>query len=144
MARIKLDVPDKFNFATELSVRTGDVNYGGHMGNDALLSLLNEARIRFLEKHGFSEKDAGGAGLIMSDVAIVYKAQAFHGNRLLIEVAVSELGRHGCDLLYKVTHKESGREVARAKTGIVFFDYSSNKMAKTPEEFTRLFAGSST
>lgn len=139
MPRIKLDMPDHFEFSTEFSVRIGDVNYGGHMGNDSILSMLNEARIRFLREHGLSEMDAGGAGLIMGDVAIVYKAQAFHGDRLSVEVCVGEVGRHGCELYYRVSHKKSGQETALAKTGILFFDYSSNKLAKTPEKFKRLF-----
>ena len=50
MARVKLEIPELLPFATELEVRVGDVNYGGHLGNDALLGLLHEARIRFLGK----------------------------------------------------------------------------------------------
>ena len=120
-------------------MRIGDVNYGGHLGNDSMLTLLNEARLVFLQKYGFSELDAGGAGLIMSDVAIVYKAEAFHGDLLLIEVAVAEIGALGCDLVYRVTHKKDGKEAARAKTGIVFFDYSTRKIVKTPEKFAQTF-----
>ena len=51
MARIKLDLPERFPFSTELRVRITDVNYGGHMGNDSLLGLLHEARVRFLEHY---------------------------------------------------------------------------------------------
>ncbi len=142
MARIKLDIPNRFDFSTELSVRASDVNYGGHLGNDSMLSLLNEARIRFFKSHGFTEKDSDGEqGIIMSDVAIVYKAQAFHGDRLLIDVAVSEMRRIGCDLFYRVALMESSREVALAKTGLVFFDYSSNRIARMPEKLQRAFAG---
>ena len=141
MARMKLDMPERFGFSTELSVRAADVNYGGHLGNDSMLSLLNEARLRFLKSHGFTEMDAGGAGIIMSDAAIVYKAEAFHGDTLVIEVAVAEAGRSGCDLYYRVTDKKTGREVAHAKTGIVFFDYAARRIARTPEKFSVLFVG---
>lgn len=141
MARTKLDMPDKYVFSTELTVRISDVNYGGHMGNDALLSLLNEARVRFLREHGFSELDAGGAGLIMSEVLILYKAQAFHGDRLTVDIAVADIEKCGCDILYRVTRKDGCNEVARARTGMIFFDYSSNRIAKTPEKFAHLFCG---
>ena len=57
MARIKLDLPGRFPFSTELRVRITDVNYGGHMGNDALLGLLHEARVQFLAHYGLSELD---------------------------------------------------------------------------------------
>jgi acyl-CoA thioester hydrolase len=50
MARIKIEIPEQFIFETQLKVRIGDINYGGHMGNDAVLTLAHQARIEFLEK----------------------------------------------------------------------------------------------
>jgi acyl-CoA thioesterase FadM len=135
MPRIRIDLPETFDFSTDLRVRIGDVNYGGHLGNDALLSLLHEARVRFLNGLGFSEGDAGGAGIIMTDAAIVYRAEAFQGETLRIDIAVGELTRHGCDFIYRVTNRETGKEVARAKTGIVFFDYRRRKIVRVPDAF---------
>ncbi len=139
MARIKLDLPEVFEFSFELSVRISDINYGGHLGNDAVLALLNEARIKFLAQHGFTEMDIGGVGLIMANAVIQYKSQAFHNDRLLIEVAVCNVGRHGCDFAYRISNKETGKEIVRSTTGIVFFDYSRNKVAEVPEKFRALF-----
>ncbi|MFO1422519.1 MAG: thioesterase family protein [Candidatus Competibacteraceae bacterium] len=140
MARIKLDLPDHFPFATELRIRITDVNYGGHMGNDSLLGLLHEARVRFLEQCGFSELNICGLGLIMADSVIVYKSEAFPGERLEIAVTVTDFNKYGCDFVYRVTEKLSGREVARAKTGIVFFDYARRAIQQVPSAFRDLFA----
>ncbi|MDG4594643.1 MAG: thioesterase family protein [Candidatus Contendobacter sp.] len=140
MARIKLDLPEHFPFNTELRVRITDVNYGGHMGNDSLLGLLHEARVRFLEQCGFSELNICGLGLIMADSAIVYKSEAFPGERLDIAVAATDFNKYGCDFVYRVTEKLSGREVARAKTGIVFFDYARRAIQPVPSAFHELFA----
>jgi len=139
VARVKLDLPDVFEFSAELTVRVSDINYGGHLGNDMLLSLMNEARVRFLAQYDFTEKDAGGAGLIMTDAVIIYKAQAFLGDKLLIEVAVCDVGKCGCDFVYRITNKENSTEIARSRTGIVFFDYATNKMVRVPEKFKALF-----
>ena len=57
MARIKIELPEKFIFSTEIPLRISDINYGGHLGNDAVLSIAHEARIRFFNKHGFKEID---------------------------------------------------------------------------------------
>lgn len=135
MARLKIELPASFAFATELDVRITDINYGRHLGNDALLGLLHEARLRFLASMGFSELDAGGAALIMADVAIAFRSQAFHGDRLRVEVAVAEPGRLGFDLVYRMTDASTGREVARAKTGMAFFDYEAGKPVRMPEAF---------
>ena len=140
MARIKLDLPANFPFTTELRVRITDVNYGGHLGNDALLGLLHEARVRFLAHYELSELDIGGAGLIMADSAIVYKSEAFPGETLAIAVTVADFNKYGCDFVYRVTEPTSGREVARAKTGFVFFDYQRRAMQKIPQLFLDLFA----
>ena len=48
MARVKLDLNGvEFVFRTELDVRITDINYGRHVGNDAMLGLLHEARLRY-------------------------------------------------------------------------------------------------
>ena len=78
MARIHLNLPAHFPFCAELRVRITDVNYGGHMGNDALLGLLHEARVQFLAHYGLSELDIGGLGIIMADSVIVYKLSLIH------------------------------------------------------------------
>ncbi len=134
MARLKLDLPETFAFSTPMTVRIGDVNYGRHLGNDAVLALAHEARLLFLRKHGFSEIDAGGCGMIMADAAIVFKAQAFHGDVLTIDVAVADWSRCGCDFVYRFS-KADGTEVARIKTGIVFFNYETNRVESVPEKF---------
>lgn len=141
MARIKLQLPESFPFSTELRVRITDVNYGGHMGNDSLLGLLHEARVRFLANYGLSELGIGGAniGIIMADSVILYKSEAFPGELLKIAVTANDFNKYGCDFVYLVTESSSGREVARAKTGIVFFDYQQRAVQKTPPSFHKLF-----
>jgi acyl-CoA thioester hydrolase len=139
MARLKLDIPDRFQFYTEMAVRITDLNYGKHLGNDALLSMIHEARVRFLRHHGFPEEDVGGVGIIMTDVAILYKAECFYGDTLRIGVGVRDIGKSGCDIVYLISHKVTGKEVARAKTGIVFFDYANRKVMEVPERFSEIF-----
>ena len=120
-----------------MPVRVDDINYGGHLGNDAVLSLLQEARLRLLATHGFSEMDVDGVGMIMVDAAVEYKAEAFYGEMLRIEVGVNEFTSTGCDFVYRIT-KADGKEVARAKTGIAFFDYTRRKIVSVPEKFRAL------
>jgi len=136
MARLTLDLPPRFAFSTELEVQVGHINYGGHLGNDAMLTLVHEARVRFLRHLGLSERDAGGAGLLMVDALVIYRSEVFHGETLVIEVAVGDMTRSGCDFLFRVTSRGSGREAARAKTGVVFFDYGQRRIARVPSAFT--------
>jgi acyl-CoA thioesterase FadM len=140
MPRIKIDIPSLFHFTTEIPVRITDINYGGHLGNDSMLSIIHEARVRLLMEHGWTEFDAGGAGIIMTDSAIVYKSEAFYGESLRIQVTVKDFSRFGCDIYYLVRERESGREVVRAKTGIAFYDYGRKQLSPVPEVFASKFS----
>lgn len=139
MARAQLALPVDFLFATELEVRITDMNYAGHLAGDAVLGLLHEARVRFFAHHGCQEMDLFGVSLIITDAILIYKSEAFQGEMLRIEVALMDFNRYGCDIVYRVSEKHSGREVARAKTGMVFFDYASRKVQPTPAPFLALF-----
>lgn len=138
MQRIKIDLPQKFLFSTEISVRVYDVNFAGHLSNDSILSMVHEARILFLKNWGYSEVDTEGAGIIMFDAAIQYKSQGYHGDVLVFDVTVNNFIKTGCDFFFRITNKSNGKEIARAKTGIAFFDYKDNKLVPVPEKFQSL------
>ena len=137
MARIKIEIPDKFIYKTEIPIRITDINYGGHLGNDSLLSIIHEARVRFLNHIGYSESNVEGNGIIMIDAGIQYKSEGFYGDELIIEIAVTDFSGIGCDFIYKVINKNSNKEIAVAKTGIVFFNYEKRKTAPVPPEFKK-------
>ena len=139
MARIILELPAVFSFTTDIPVTINYINYGAHVGNDSMLSILHEARIRLLKSHGFSELNIDGLGLIITDVAVVYKAEAYQGDNLEVRIAVQDPNKYGCDFFYQVIHKDSGKEIARAKTGCVFFDYNAKKVSEAPKSFKDLF-----
>jgi len=135
MARIKIELPQKFIFKTEIAIRITDINYGGHLGNDSLLSIIHEARVRFFKHLNYSEADIEGCGIIMTDAAIQYKSESFYGDELLIEVGVIDFSKIGCDIVYRITNNNSKKEIALAKTGIVFYDYKDKKIVSVPENF---------
>jgi len=141
VARIKLEMPTVYPFRTELTVRITDINYGGHLGNADVLALMHEARVRFLKSFGYSEINVEGYGTIMLDSVVIYKAQAFAGEVLQIEIAAGDFSRLGCDIFYRITKKEGGAEVVLAKTGIAVFDYANQKRVSPPEAFVKKLGG---
>ena len=137
MARIKIDLPGKFSFSTNIPIRITDINFGGHVGNDTILSIIHESRAKFFTHCGYTELNFGGVGTIMSDVAIEYKDQIYYGDEVYASVAVGEISKVAFDLFYKLEKKSSnGKEstVAFAKTWIVCYDYDKKKVAAIPEE----------
>jgi acyl-CoA thioester hydrolase len=135
MPRVEIELPASFVFRTQIPIRIGDINYGGHLGNDAVLAIAQEARVRLLRDHGFTELDVGGVGLVMADAAVVYRAEGRYGMVLDVDVAAADVRSRGFELVYRLADAASGAEIARVKTGILFFDYGARKIARMPEAF---------
>jgi acyl-CoA thioesterase FadM len=138
MPRIKLKSLETYPFSIELGVRVTDLNYGGHLGNDRLLSLVHEARVAFLAGHGLSELDCGGVSLTMGDAALIYQGEAFAGDALRFEVAAGEASGSGFRLFYRITRPSDGSPIALAETGMVCFDYQARKICPLPEAVRRI------
>src|SRR3990167_1040384 len=129
MSRISIELPSLYLFETVLEIRVGDLNYGMHLGNDAVLALVHEARIRFLETLGYTEFNIEGLGFLQIDAALQYKAQGKWGQKVKFQVALQASGSVGCDFFFLLTDLQTGKEMARVKTGMVFFDYAKQKIA---------------
>ena len=137
MARIKIDLPAKFSFSTNIPIRITDINFGGHVGNDTILSIIHEARAKFFQHLGYDELNFGGVGTIMSDVAIEYKDQIYYGDEIIASVAVGEITKVAFDLFYKLEKRSVGGKqttVALAKTWMVCYDYNLKKVAAIPQK----------
>ena len=141
MARIKIEVPESLPFSTELPLYIGHMNHGNHLDNARLLSLVSEARVRWLKSMGYRELDIEGLGIIVADAALQYLSEAFHGETMVVDIGADDFNKYGCDFVWRMRDQASGREVARGKTGIVFFDYGARRIAPAPEGFRRRFAG---
>jgi acyl-CoA thioesterase FadM len=136
MNRIKINLPTQFNFSIQMEIRVTDLNYGGHVGNDTILSLLQEARQQFLQSKGYAELEVESYGLIMADAMIEYKKELNHKDKIEIAVTATDFDKLGFDLYYKVliiNHEEELLAV-RAKTGMMLYDYHAKKKASLTDE----------
>jgi acyl-CoA thioester hydrolase len=136
MARIKINLPELFSFSCSIPVRITDINYGGHVGNDTVLSIIHEARMQFFKSAGYTEMQFAGVGMIMADAAIEFKNELFYDEVVIASVAAGEITKVGFDLFYKLEKETAGKKilVATAKTGMVCYDYKKKKIAMFPGE----------
>jgi acyl-CoA thioester hydrolase len=136
MPRLAIDLPATFLFTTEIAVRATDLNYGGHVGNDTILSYMQEIRVQFYRHLGFKSElnIVGPIGQIISDAAVVYKSESFLGDVITGSIGVSDFNKYGFDYIYLLTNKATSKEVARGKTGIVCFDYDKRKVVSIPHQ----------
>lgn len=135
MNRIKINLPKDFSFVTSIKIRITDLNYGAHVGNDRILALLQEARQEYLMQFGYGELDFEGLGLIMADVAIEYKSEIKYGQTIAIAVQAADFDKLGFDLFYKMEIIGETEKIlaAKAKTGMVCYDYQTKKKTNIPE-----------
>ncbi|PWT78712.1 MAG: thioesterase [Bacteroidetes bacterium] len=134
MTRSKLVLPQAFSFVTKIPVRITDLNYGGHVGNDNILSIIHEARVQFLRSKSYSEMNIEGISLIMHDVVIEFKNELFYGDEIKAFVTAAEPSKIGFDIYYKFEKEKDGAQVqvVFARTGMVCYDYNKNKIASLP------------
>lgn len=138
MARIQISYPEKTVFKHDISVRITDLNFANHLAHDSIISLLHEVRAQFFANNNMSELDIEGFGIIMADIGVCYRAEAHFGQMLTVEIGLGDFSSKGCDIFYRMSCKESGTVVAVAKTGIVFFDYSTKKAVAVPQSFLNI------
>lgn len=136
MGRIKIDISGNLMAIVPVKVRIGDINYGNHVGNDAFVSIIHEARLQWLQQNNFTELDIAGTGLIMSDLAFEFKNEGFYGEEISIRLSAGELTSVSFELYYELIVIRNDVEIllANAKTGMVCFDYTNKKIAKMPME----------
>lgn len=139
MSRVKILFPD-YNplYTATIPVRIGDINYGNHVGNDSLLSVIHEARMQMLRARGYTEMKIAGTSMIMADVMIAYKGEAFYGDSLVVKIYTGEVSGSTFTFLYHISTVRDGfsKDIAHAKTGMVCFDYDTRKIGTMTTELS--------
>ena len=136
MSRIKLAPLDHYQSIYETTVEVTDLNYGNHLGNDALVGIIHRARVHFLHWLGASENDLGDGktGILLADLIVNYKGESFLFDKLGVESSIGGVSSKGFRMFHRITATQ-GRLIALAETGIVAFNYQKRKVARIPESF---------
>lgn len=142
MARIKIDIPEHIIGSFHVPVRITDINYGNHVGNDAFVAIIHEARMQWLKQYDYTELKIEGIGLIMSDLLVEFKNESFYGDIVEVKLSVGEISRVGFDLYYQLFAIRNEKPVllANAKTGMICYDYAAKKVAMIPAKLKEILS----
>lgn len=125
----------------EITVPWRDVDGAGHVNNAVYLSYLETARCMACLRH-FGWREPSQYRIIVARAAIDFVSPASMHETLLVRTRPSRIGASSFDLSYEITEKATGREVARAKTVQVWYDYAKGKKEHIPPNVRkRLEAG---
>jgi acyl-CoA thioesterase FadM len=140
MARLKLELPQKLLATVCIPVRITDINYGNHLAHNSLVEIIHEARVQFLNQHGFTELNVGGTALIMSELIVEFKNESFYKDLLQIKIFSGEITGVSFELFYEISvqTKEQKIIIAFAKTWMVCYNYDIKKVRAVPEKLKML------
>ncbi|HEY5368583.1 MAG TPA: thioesterase family protein [Hanamia sp.] len=134
MTRLKIELPTTQLSSVQIPVRITDINYGNHVGNNAIVEIIHEARMQFLTQHNFTELEVAGTSLIMSELCVEYKNESFYNDLLHVKIFAGEISRVSFQLFYEISAKRNDTSVivALAKTGMVCYNYQIKKVEAIP------------
>lgn len=124
-----------FVFETVMRVRSAETDFSGHLTMDALVSLLSEARCRYLHSKGADEYITKTQGVVITHTTARFVSLAKNREELLIEVGAKNFHEKGGDFYFRVTRMYDGSEVSRAVMGFIVYDYEQRKEVVLNENF---------
>jgi acyl-CoA thioester hydrolase len=139
MDRVKLQFPEIIHYKCTIPILIQHINYGNHVGNDSIVSLLHHARVAWLNANSYSELSIEGVSLIMADLQVQYKSQLFLHQEVIIEISIANISANGFSIYYKMINNSNQQLAVLAKTNMLFFDYQLQKITATPLQFKEKF-----
>jgi len=139
MPRVTLNEQSRYEFQYETTIKTTELNYANHLGNDALVGMLQDARVQLFKTLGFRELDLGDGktGIIIGDLVVNFKSEGFLFDNIKIECHIDEISTKSFRIFYRIRKVPENNLIALAETGLVAFDYTQRQVSELPLEFVK-------
>src|SRR5512146_3439604 len=143
------DLAGDFAHWHPVEVRFADTDAMGHVNNAAYLTYAEIARLAYYEQvtgeplplatHGAEE------GMILAEIRITYRNQAFYGETLAVETRVDRIGRTSFTMVHRLSAPESrygpARLIAVADSVLVMYDYQDERPIPVSPELAAAIEG---
>lgn len=116
----------EFPFEHELEVRFRDCDPLGHVNNAVYLTYLEAARFAWWHAM-FGPDGLREHGFILARVEIDYRRAALPGQRMLVRLGISAIGRSSFTIEYEIVASSGGELVAQARSVQVAYDYEQGR-----------------
>ncbi|HET8708343.1 MAG TPA: thioesterase family protein [Pseudomonadales bacterium] len=120
-----------------MSIERQHENAGGHLAHDKVVTIIGDCRDAWFASMGFPGCRVGEIGIVNTDLMLMYIAEGFHQDELVISLSLADINKYGGDMLMKAVRTQDKAELFRAKSGFVFYDYRIRKVVARPAEFDR-------
>lgn len=127
------------SFEHELEVRFRDCDGLGHVNNAVYVTYLEQARFAFWQRL------TGIRGIprsfILARVECDYRLQATAGDRLVVRLRVTAVGKSSFTLEYEIVNGRTREVVATARTVQVMYDYDARRSMPIPDDIRARLEG---
>jgi acyl-CoA thioester hydrolase len=131
-------VTDDFRHRTRVEVRFRDIDAFGHVNNAVTSTYVEQARVRYL--HDVLAVDPLGLmPLILATITVDYVSPIFFRDSVEIGSRVDWIGSSSIAMSHGVW-ADDGRELARASSVLVTYDYDQARPMPVPDDWRAALA----
>jgi acyl-CoA thioester hydrolase len=124
-------MPETFEHPIEIRFR--DCDALRHVNHAVYFSYCEQTRFAFW-RHLTGSISLSEVRFIVARVECDYRAPATLGDELVVRLRASAIGRASFTLDYDIGEPGGGRVFATARTVLVFYDYTTGKSARIPDD----------
>jgi len=137
------DIPGDFAHLHEVATRLADTDAMGHINNASYLTYVEIARIAYYEQVVKKPLPLGvhgaGEGMILAEIRMTYRSQAYYGETVAVETRVERIGTTSFSMVHRMTAPESrygpARLIATADSVLVSYDYEAERPIPVPDDW---------
>ena len=120
-------------FVCEVPLRWGDMDAMAHLNNTVYFRLMEEARIQWFRRIGFSTLPTGQAPILAHVSCDFLRAMTYPGVARVTQ-RVTKLGRSSVEMSLEIERTdEPGGKYATGRSVLVWFDYRAGKTQPWPD-----------
>ncbi len=127
---------DDFRHHTSIEVRFRDLDAMRHVNNAVYLTYLEHARLRYL-RDVIGISNPRNLAMVLASITCDYLSPVHMGETLEVATRVDWIGRTSLSMSHVVTALRDDREVARASSVLVAYDYSAERPRPVDDQWRR-------
>lgn len=125
----------KFKHVMPVQIRFSDVDFYGHMNNNAYFSLYDLAKTSYLHEVFGCKEIWKKLGVVVANINADFLAPVFFSDELVIETTVVHLGHKSMTLLQRAINKASGVLKCQCRTVLVGYDVATKEPVELPLDY---------
>lgn len=131
-----------FPVTLSLTVQWGEMDAYGHVNNTVFFRYFESARIRYLERCGFTESyEEDRVGAILHSTSARFRRPLYYPDTVEVGARVSQMSEDRFTMEYRIVSLEQEAVTAEGQGLIVSYDYAAGHKTPLPEDVRRSVQG---